>query len=72
MPKMNVSTKLRHRIALAIASAMLIVALLSFADFSGQPAPRWREILLGFFTILAPIVIFVNVVLDRRDKDPRD
>ncbi len=43
---------------LALALAFTLVALISFADFSGKPAPLWRQIAL--FTGLA-LSVLVNL-----------
>jgi hypothetical protein len=65
---MKISAKLRHRITLVPALTLFVVGVLSFADFSGQPAPRWREILLRTLVLLAPATTTLNKVLDRRDS----
>jgi hypothetical protein len=65
---MKVSTKPRHWIPLPLAVAWTVIAVLALADFSGQPAPRWREIML---MILPPVTLafhFLNLWMDRRDK----
>lgn len=40
---MNPSKRPLNWILLALALATTIVALISFADFSGKPAPQWRQ-----------------------------
>ena len=63
---MSISRKPRHWIALVMALATTIVAIISFADFSGEPAPRWRVISLMVGPTLTVLAIIYNLVLDGR------
>ena len=64
---MNLSKRPIDWILIALALATTLVALISFADFSGKPAPQWRQIAL--FTGLA-LSLLVNgfSVLSGRHK----
>lgn len=43
---MKLSKRPLNWILLTLALATTIVGLISFADFSGKPAPQWRQIAL--------------------------
>ena len=63
---MAISRKPRHWIPIPLAVAWVVLAVIRFADFSGEPAPRWQEIAL---MVLAPVclgLITLNLVLDWR------
>jgi hypothetical protein len=64
---MKVSTKLRHWIALVAALATTVVSIIAFADFSGNPAPRWREIFMLVGPGLTLGMLTLNMALDKRD-----
>jgi hypothetical protein len=66
---MKVRTKPRHWIPLPLAVAWTVVAVLALADFSGQPAPRWREILLMILPPVTLAIIFLNLLMDRRSNN---
>lgn len=55
---MNLSKRPLVWIRLALALATTVVALISFADFSGKPPPQWRQTAL--FTGLA-LCLLVNL-----------
>lgn len=40
---MNLSKRPLNWILIALALATFVVALISFADFSGKPPPQWRQ-----------------------------
>lgn len=63
---MKISRKPRHWFALAFALATTVVAGMALADFSGDPAPRWREVFLHVGPPLMILTIICNRVLDRR------
>ena len=63
---MKLSTKPRHWIALAIAVGTMAIGIVSFADFSGEPPPRWREVLMMVGPILTVVAIALNIALDKR------
>ena len=53
-------------LSVVLALALAVVAIMQFADFSGEPAPRWREIAMA---ILAPAVLCLllyHVIQDAR------
>lgn len=52
-----------------IALTLLVVSSLSFFDFSGRPAPWGREIALRVLGLVAPVIILLNLYLDRKGRD---
>lgn len=52
---MNLSKRPIDWILIALALATTIVALISFADFSGKPPPPWRQ--PAMFTGLALVTL---------------
>ena len=69
---MSLSTKPRHWIALVIAAATMVVGILAFIDFSGEPPPRWRDIFMLVGPGLTVAAIVLNIALDRRDSGRRE
>lgn len=52
---------------MVLAVAWTVVAVMAFADFSGRPAPRWREMSLKLLPAVALAVMGLNRWLDGRD-----
>jgi hypothetical protein len=63
-----ISRKARHGVAIVLAVAWTVVAGMAFADFSGKPAPRWREVSLRLLPAVVLAVIGLNRWLDGRDQ----
>lgn len=63
-----ISRKSRHGVAIVLATAWTAVAVMAFADFSGKPAPRWREVSLKVGPAVVLAVIGLNRWLDGRDQ----
>ena len=63
-----ISRKARHGVAIVLAVAWTVVAVMAFADFSGRPAPRWREMSLKLLPAVALAVMGLNRWLDGRDQ----
>ena len=66
---MKLSKKPRHWIALAIALATLILAVVRFLDFSGDPEPKWREVSTMIGTGVMMGFIVANFILDRQEDE---
>jgi hypothetical protein len=69
---MKISRNARHWFPLPFALAWFVIALLAFADFSGEPAPRWREVSLVILPGIVFLFFFLNQFMDRREKNPRE
>lgn len=63
-----ISKKARHGVAIVLAVAWTAVAVMAFADFSGKPAPRWREVSLKLLPAVVLAVMGLNRWLDGRDQ----
>lgn len=63
-----ISRKSRHGVAIVLAMAWTVVAVMAFADFSGKPAPRWRELSLKVAPAVVLAVIGLNRWLDGREQ----
>lgn len=63
-----ISRKSRHWVAIVLAVAWTVVAGMAFADFSGKPAPRWREVSLKVGPAVVLAVIGLNRWLDGREQ----
>jgi hypothetical protein len=63
-----ISRKARHGVAIVLAVAWMVVAVMAFADFSGKPAPRWREVSMKLGPAVVLAVIGLNRWLDGRDQ----
>jgi hypothetical protein len=62
-----ISRKARHGVAIVLAVAWTVVAGMAFADFSGKPAPRWREVSLRVCPAVVLAILALNRWLDGRD-----
>ena len=63
-----ISRKSRHWVAIVLGVAWTVVAVMAFADFSGKPAPQWREVRLKLLPAVALAVIGLNRWLDGREQ----
>ena len=64
---MKISRRPRHWIAILLALATTVVAGIAFADFSGKPAPPWRnKVAINVGLALTALAGVGNYVLDRR------
>ena len=63
-----ISRKSRHWVAIVLAVAWTVVAVMAFADFSGKPAPRWRDVSLKVGPAVVLAVIGLNRWLDGREQ----
>jgi hypothetical protein len=63
-----ISRKSRHWLAIVLAVAWTAVAVMAFADFSGKPAPRWREVSMKVGPAAVLAVMALNRWLDGRDQ----
>jgi hypothetical protein len=69
---MKISSRARHWFAVVLAVAWTVVAVMQFADFSGEPAPMWREKANLILPPLALAMIALNFVLDRKEREGAD
>lgn len=58
---MNLSKRPLDWFLLALALSFTIVALISFADFSGKPAPLWRQIAIVTGLALCTLVTWLSI-----------
>ena len=66
---MKLSRKPRHWIALVIALITAVVAVWNLADFSGDPVPKWRQMVSSIGAPLTLCAVIFNLVLDGQEKD---
>ncbi len=64
---MKLSNKPRHWIVLILALFSTIVAVISFANFSGQPDPKWIKVLSLVMPTLVVLAVVYNISLDKKD-----
>ena len=65
---MKVSRKPRHWILVVLALVWVIAAVVSFANFSGQPDPKWMRVLSVIMPTIVLLGIIYNNLLDKRES----